>query len=103
MARASRRGTRPPTPTIPPPAVDDPAVLEPDGQDMAASVDRETSRVPLATPAPKIVTLEAVVSFNEHKVGDRWDQPFSDTVIALVDKGWVDVVGLDGFTLPTPL
>jgi hypothetical protein len=63
----------------------------------------EAGRVPLATPAPKIVTLEAVVSFNEHLVGDRWDCPLDERTLALVDRGWVDVVGVDGFVLPAPL
>lgn len=67
-----------------------------------ADVD-EQGRVPLATPAPKNVTLEAVVSFNEHLIGDRWDAPLGDHTLALVDKGWVDVVGVDGFELPQPL
>lgn len=74
-----------------------------DEPDVAPADVDENGRVPLATPAPKSVTLEAVVSFNEHLVGDRWDAPLGDRTLALVDKGWVDVVGVDGFELPQAL
>ncbi len=89
MARAARTATEPDT------------TSEPDAAP-PSDVD-ENGRVPMAIPAPKYVTLEAVVSFNEHLVGDRWDAPLDDRTLALVDKGWADVVRVDGFELPAPL
>lgn len=94
MARTTRR--RGPDDPTPAPA---PTAAEPEP---AGPVD-EPARVPLATPPAKTVTLEATTSFNEHKVGDRWDAPLNETTLAFVDKGWVDVVGVDGFRLPTSL
>ena len=61
-----------------------------------------------APPAPAVeetvprkrVELEALVSFNNHLVGDTWVEDLTPTVIAYVDSGWVIVIGVDGFTLP---
>ena len=68
-----------------------------------AGKPKDDERVPIAIPAPKFVTLEATTSFNQHLVGDRWDAPLDDRTLALVDKGWVDVVAVDGGALPQPL
>jgi hypothetical protein len=60
-------------------------------------------QVPLLPQKPQTVTVEAVVSHNHHLVGDQWELPLNDATLALIDLGWVIVIGVDGFVLPEPL
>jgi hypothetical protein len=49
---------------------------------------------------PQIVTVEWQTSVNEYLAGDVVDLPLDERTTAYVDRGWVDVVGVDGFELP---